>query len=202
MSHLHAFGSKGERSSHRGAVGDPSGSNERNVDLLRNQWEQHHRGHLRFAPEAGALDTLHDETVDTCVDRFLRGVERRDHMEDSETRGFQNRRIGRWGAGRSRHEGNTLGDQHVGDLWISHKGNRQVDAERMVCHIAYPLDILPSPFDADRARYEPNATRLSDCSHQRRIGNKTHGRIRYRDVDSKQLRDAVVEVRQWHSQIS
>ena len=114
--HLDAFGAEREGRRHGASIDHAAGRDDRHVDLLADQRQQHHGGDLARVLEAAAFAAFDDQPVDAGIDGAQRRLERRHDMEHGEPRLLQRRAIFLRIAGRGGDELHALVDDELDDV--------------------------------------------------------------------------------------
>jgi hypothetical protein len=68
--HLYAFGAKHQRRGRRSRIAHSACGEQWQVDVLCDEWQQHHRGRGERRLESAAFHTFHHQGVHAGVDRL------------------------------------------------------------------------------------------------------------------------------------
>ena len=144
--HVHPLGAQGERRHQTAGVGHSARRHEWNLQFLGRARQQDHVGQVILARVAAALEAVHTHGVTANGFGLERVAHRGALVDDLDARLLQRGHVGLGAASGCLHDAHAaLGDG--GDvLGVRRRGERgqerQVHAERLVCHFATAADLL------------------------------------------------------------
>jgi hypothetical protein len=188
--HLNPFGAKRERGGHRTPVGDPAGSDHRDVYAGTHKRDQDHRGDIARRFEPAALTPFGNDPVDARGHGLQGRTQRGHHVEDRDAGFVQGR--GEHGriTGGCGHEPDALVVHEVDDPAVANEELGDVDPKGLVGEITHARDLVSDLIELPGGCLDdPHAARVRDRRGEARSGDVTHRGLQDRVLDTQQVGD-------------
>ena len=194
--HVDALAAQRERGDQTTCVGKATRRDHRNLDDVGGGWQQHEIWHIVLAWMPGAFEAIHADGIDANFLGTDAMAHRRALVDDLDAGGVQFRQERLGVVTRRLHDLDPGRNDRVDIFAVGpgHQGrqDREIDAERLVGHLAAALDLLHQIIGRRlrQAREKPQRARVRDRRRQLGPPNPLHAALHDRVLDAEHFGEA------------